>query len=375
MSIDVIAARLHNQRLTASTLRRPEDVVTWLGAVQAQDYAGARWATGQRMLDATDASIEQAFDAGRILRTHILRPTWHFVAPADLRWMLALSAPRVHRANGFAYRSSSLTPKSVAKGADVICRALEGHQHLTRVELAAHLRRARLPDTGVALAYIVMHAELEGLICSGPRRGKQFTYALIDERVPPGARLDAGEALVALTRRYFTSHGPATLRDFVWWSGLTMAQARSGLATLGGTIETAEIDGRRHWWAGDASPSTSRGHSMYLLPNYDEFLIAFKDRQWSASATTLAPRFGPAMQHPHQVVSDGRVEGSWRRTLRPSGTVVDVVPYRRLTRGERAALTVAADRFAAYLEMPVTLTVAAPVGASEAWPRPLNCAR
>ena len=354
--MNVVAARLRNQRLTGSTIRRPEDVVAWMGALQAQDFAGARWAVGQRMSQATDDAVEQAFNDGRVLRTHVLRPTWHLVHPADIRWMLALTGPRVHQANGSSYRSHDLDARRLARGADVICRALEGGRHLTRAELGAVLKAARLPHLGQPLAYLMMYAELEALVCSGPRRGKQFTYALMDERVGGSrpSRQDQDERLGELVRRYAASHGPATLRDFAWWSGLTMAQARTGIGVAASSLETAEIDGRRHWWAAEAPRGPVRPHGAYLLPNYDEFLIAFKDRQWSASMTALAPRFGPVVPFPHQIVIGGRVEGAWRVRRTNMHACLELTLYRPITPAERAAVQRAVDRYAAFLKTPVT---------------------
>jgi hypothetical protein len=206
--------RLRNQQLAGTALDDPADVVGWLGAVQSQDYAGAKWGVAQRGRGLTERSIDAAFDAGRILRTHLLRPTWHFVTPADIRWMQSLTARRVHAANGSMYRILELDARTLGTARRAIERALTRHESLTRRQLSDALRAHRVSAEGQRLAYIVMHAELEQLICSGPRVGKQFTYALLDRRVPRARQLTYDEALVELTRRYFTSHGPATARDF-----------------------------------------------------------------------------------------------------------------------------------------------------------------
>ncbi len=356
--IEGIAARLVNQRLVDSTLTRPEAVVSWLGAVQAQEYGPARWGLAQRMASATDAAIEQAFDEGRILRTHVLRPTWHFVAPADIRWILALSAPRVHAANGYSYRTAGLDPKTRLRGSDVIARALEGARHLTRTELAEALRRARLPVTGQALACMVMHAELEGIICSGPRRGRQFTYALVDERVEPSSGFTREEALSELTRRYFTSRGPATIRDFVWWSGLTAAQARAGIDSLGRRLTSRQIDDKTYWQAADATPAAVRpAHPVVrLLPIYDEFLIAFKDRDWVASSAARKVTMAPTVFE-HQLVVDGRVEGGWKVTHGAAATSVTITSWGPLARPVHKAIRSEVDRYAAFLQRPVTVAI------------------
>ncbi len=182
---EIAHARLRNQRLSQPACSTPAEAVTWLVASQSQDFAGAKWAVGMRCREAVDADVERAFDDGSILRTHMLRPTWHFVAPADIRWLLALTAPRVHAANGTQYRSLGLEPALLGRCHTVLENALRGGRHLTRDELRGALQQAGIATDGVQRStYIMMHAELEGIICSGPRRGRQFTYALLEERVP-----------------------------------------------------------------------------------------------------------------------------------------------------------------------------------------------
>lgn len=350
-----IAARIINQCLTGSSLQHPEDVVSRMGAVQAQEFGPARWGIGQRMVAATDAAIEAAFNEGRLLRTHLLRPTWHFVHPRDIRWMLMISGPRVHVANGFSYRRDGLDPKTRARGMDVLAHALEGGRHLTRAELAAALKVAKLPHVGQALAYMVMHAELEGVICSGPRRGKQFTYALLEERVPSAPGLSHDEALAELTRRYFTSHGPATMRDFTWWSGLTVAQARAGLATAEQAIERVEIDGQVCWRQHGVMATAVRTPFVRLLPIYDEFLVAFRDRQWMSSILARTPVTMTPNTFVHQLIVDGRVEGSWTQSRGSRGVEVQVRSWAPLSSRVHKAIANEARRYGAFLQTPVRL--------------------
>ena len=235
--------RLANQGLVSPSFTTPVDVVSWLGAVQAQDYYGAKWAVGQRMREATDDAIEAAFTEGAILRTHVLRPTWHFVAPADIRWMLRLTAPRVNTTIGSYYRKLGLDDTVFRRTNKALTRALRGGRQLTRDALRQAVDRAGVVADGVRFGFILLRAELDGVICSGPREGKQFTYALLDERVPEARALTRDEALAELTRRYFTSRGPATVRDFVWWSGLT-ASGREGRR---GDGSSAPSPGRDRW--------------------------------------------------------------------------------------------------------------------------------
>lgn len=347
----LLAARLANQRLSSSSHATPADAVAWLGAVQAQDYAGAAWALALRVPGLTFAGVERALAAGRIIRTHVLRPTWHFVAPADLRWMLALTGPRVRRVVHAYDARFELPARLYAKAHEVFARALEGGRHLTRTELAAALRRARITVAGQRLARVVMDAELSALICSGPRRGAQFTYALVDERVPPTRPLSHDEALAALATRFFRSHGPATAHDFAWWSGLTVGDARRAAALA--TIEAAVLA---------APPAADRARGAhYLLPNYDEYLVAYRHRGAviDPGRSRNLGRF-TRVEYPHQVVLHGRVAGSWQRTIRPRAAVLRVKPYAAVAPAEARALARAAQRFGKCFAVRCDLTIEPP---------------
>jgi hypothetical protein len=364
LQLDVVRQRLHNQRLTRSELRKPDEVVGWLGAVQSQDFAGAKWGIGLRGHGITDASVDWAFNEGTILRTHLLRPTWHLVARADLRWMLMLTAPRVHAANAYCYRQCELESRTFVRSRKVIERALEGGTHLTRAELAAIMLRAGIPAAGVRLAYLMMRAELDAVVCSGARRGKQFTYALVDERVPCRTRLTREEALAELTRRYFSSHGPATVRDFAWWSGLTIRDATTGVALVTPALEQETIATRTYWFGSSKAALPRPSPSVHLLPNYDEFLIAYKDRESvpgsgaSPSPPTDFDTFG------HFLVMDGRLAGTWRRRLTADAAVIDAVLFRRPTRAHTHALAVAAKRYGSFMNLTVECGARVAPGAS-----------
>jgi hypothetical protein len=355
---ELLSSRLRNQQLVAGSHRKPAQVVSWLGAMQAQDFPAAKWAIGLRAPGVQDADVEQAFNDGRILRTHVLRPTWHFVAPEDIRWMLALSAPRVYAASAYYYRQAGLDAKVFAKSCAMIQRALAGGKTLTRPELATYLRRAKIPSEGLKLVYLVMQAELDGVICSGPRKGKQFTYALLDERVPKTKPKSREEALAELSKRYFTSHGPATVRDFTWWSGLTVKEAQAGIASVGKALESTQIDGLTLWSASDAKRSSAKSIGAFLLPNYDEYLIAYKDRgayvEQGRSANLVARSGGALANH---LIIDGRLAGGWSRVLTGNSVVVEVAPYKKLTPPQARAVSNAAECYGEFLGLPASLSV------------------
>ncbi len=346
---DIARQRLRNQRITGPIRGTPADVVGWLGAVQAQDYAGAKWALGLRLRGATDADVERAFNDGAILRTHLLRPTWHFVTPADIRWMLALTTPRVHAVNGTRYRQLELGSATFERSNDALARALEGGEHLTRDELRVVLRRAGIEtDAEQRMAYLMMRAELDGIVCSGPRRGRQFTYALLDERAPRARTLPREEALAELARRYFTSRGPATVRDFAKWSGLTLADARTGLEVVKARLRHEVVDGRTYWLASRRSRAAV-SPAAHLLSIYDEFVSGYKDRSAMIDEGHAERLSGMGNALAYIVVVDGRIVGTWRRALRKDSVVIEIAPFAPLTRAQNRAVAAAADRYASFL--------------------------
>jgi len=348
--------RLRRQILTSAPLRKPEEVVAWFGAVQAQEYEPAQWALGLRIHDGVAAAdVERAFEEGRILRTHVMRPTWHFVASADIRWLLELTAPCVHRRMAPYDGQLGLEARTFTRALRVFERALGEGGFLTRFELGERLQRAGLPMTSIHLAHVAMHAELERVICSGPRRGKQFTYALFAERAPNAPSLARDEALATLARRYFTSHGPATIRDFGWWAGLAAADAKRAVDMIKAKRE--DVDGRVYWTCAREPRDATRHQRAHLLPIYDEYLIAYRDRHavpHGLSTMGGARRFATFQ---HALVIDGQVAGTWRPERRANGVLVNATAVRRLTRPERAAVDDAARRYGRFLGMPVALSI------------------
>jgi hypothetical protein len=348
--LSIADLRLRNQRITRPDHLGPENVVAWLGVVQAQEYGPAKWGLGLRSPTGTTAAeIERAIDRGRILRTHILRPTWHFVAATDIRWMLELTGPRVHRILAGYDRQIGLDSRVMTRAMGVLERALGDNGCLTRQELGPHLERAGLPAGNRERAHIAMYAELEGLICSGPRRGKQSTYALLSDRAAAARRLQRDEGLAELTKRYFQSHGPATVRDFVWWSGLTSADAKRGLEMI--RARQREVDGLKYWTVG-RDPRTAPGTepTLRLLPIYDEYLVAYRDLQAVPRPAYLMGNFQ------HALVIGGQVAGSWRPVPGKKGLAVQVTALKRLTPVERRSLAQQVARYGRFLGVPVSLS-------------------
>ncbi len=314
--LDIARLRMMHQHLLHPLTWSPQDVVAHLVAVQAQDYVGAQWAVGMRMQAATANVIEAACTAGAIVRTHLLRPTWHFVTPADIRWLLTLTAPRVQAINAFMYRKTELDSSIFMRSEKAIEKALRGGQWQTRHELRNVLQSESISaeDTN-RMSCLLMHAELEGLICSGPRRGKQFTYALLDERVPAtGKLLTREEGLVELAGRYFRTRGPATIQDFAKWSGLTLTEARRGLDAVRAKFVSETINGHLYWLSPTTlDPPRKQGKDVHLLSVYDEYISSYKDYSAINTPATAARLKAMGNTLNHIIIEDGQVIGTWSR--------------------------------------------------------------
>jgi Winged helix DNA-binding domain len=355
--VDIAARRLHAQRLTGEPFPTAVDAVRWFGAVQSQDYAAATWALGQRIRGATDTELDRLFDQGAILRTHVMRPTWHFVLPEDIRWLLELTAPRVRRGLAARYRQLEIDEGVVARASEAFTAALAGGRQLSRPELGEVLRAAHISPDGQRLPHLISAAELNGLVASGPRHGKQFTYALLEERAPKARALDRTEAVADLTRRYFRSHGPAQVKDFVWWSGLTMADARTGIALAGAALDHQIIEGDEYWFDAEAGPVSKSAAVAHLLSNFDEYTVAYRDR---AAAVEPDSPFEPALFSFGSVLSKiviigGRVRGAWRWMAARGGVRVEVRLLDQLEPAEATAVEEAGRRLGSFLECSVEL--------------------
>lgn len=355
--VEIRRQRLFNQRITHPVPRKADEMVHWLGAVQAQDYAGAKWSLGLRIQGASDQVIETAFNQGAILRTHMLRPTWHFVHPEDIRWMLALTGPRVHAVNGHRYRELELTSGDFKRSQEILVKSLEGGRQLTRKELGEAFQEGGIPSSeGQRLAYLVMHAELEGLVCSGPRRGKQFTYALLDERVPPGKSYSREESLVKLAERYFNSRGPARGHDFAKWSGLTVADARLGLEAVKGHLHHEIFDGEEYWFPPFELAQQDKYLKAHLLSIYDEYISSYKGWELIIDHRIERLLLGRGNALNYIVVVDGQIAGSWNRVIRKDSVNLQTVFLTKLTRSEKDAVALAVGRYGKYLGLTPTLT-------------------
>jgi hypothetical protein len=285
-----------------------------MGAVQAQDYNMAKWAVGVRLPGSTDKGIEDAFNKGDILRTHVLRPTWHFVAPENIRWMLSLSADKIKASARTRDKNMEITKALYNQTNQAIRKALEGHKQLTREELAKELEKAKIKVNSSRLVHFMMRAEVDAIVCSGAVRGKAHTYALLDERVSPAQALHKEEALAKLAQLYFTSHCPATLADFAWWSGLSLSEAKTGLEAVKSDFIAEKIDGQTYWLSRLYNDVPSVEASAWLLPAFDEYLISYRDRKAAISSENLTKAISSNGIFRPTIVANGQIIGLWKKS-------------------------------------------------------------
>lgn len=275
---DISILRLKNQQLSCSGLKSVKEIAGWMGALQAQDFNMSKWAFGIRMKDSTEATINRAIDSGDIIRTHLLRPTWHFVSSDDIFWIMELTAPRIRAAMKFRDKALGLTETVFRKSNSVIQKSLRNGDHLTREELVSELKRAGIETSGNRASHLLFRAESNGIICSGRLKERKLTYTLLSEWVQKTGTFHHEKALKELSKRYFTSHGPATLPDFIWWSGLSSKDAKLALELSKPDLSVEIIGNQSYWFADYPDNAGSENTEVYLLPAYDEFIISYRDR-------------------------------------------------------------------------------------------------
>lgn len=352
---EVLKLRLHNSGLSRSQFKSAADAVSHLGAVQAQDFTAAKWALGLRIKNSTDEIIEKAFNEGSILRTHVMRPTWHFVMPEDIRWMVELTAPQVKRLLMHYNRKLELDDALFAKSNAAIVKALRDHTYLTRQELKTTLANIGIETNVQRLAHIIMWAELDGLICSGPRRGMQFTYALMDERVAKAKKLSQEQALAKLALSYFMSHGPAQLEDFSWWSGLAVKDAREALDLTKSKLKQAMLEGKTYWFSDNTKVTTQKSPFALLLSIYDEYTIAYRDRGAISEARDIERMISMGNALTAVIILDGKVAGSWNRSLEKNTVEIRLNPFREFNEDEQEALESEVARYGEFVGIPAIL--------------------
>jgi hypothetical protein len=344
--INVAHVRLVNQQLSQTRFKSPAELVRWLGAVQAQDYLGALWAVGMRLSKANDQDVEKALEEKLIVRSWPMRGTLHFVAPEDLRWMLKHLTPKVIARTASVYRKAGLNTKTFSRSAAIWEKALSGKQ-MIREELYDLLEKNKIDTSQSRGLHILGYLAQQGMICFGPRRGKQHSLVLLDEWLPPAKMLNREEALSELAVRYTISHGPVQVEDFAWWAGLTKTEAKKAIESSRGKITEEQIDGKKYWLSDETTVGPIDPTRAFLIPTYDEMGVGYKDRS-SMISRANEKKIANAI-FTSAILINGQVAGTWKRTLEKDSVAIEIKPLRKFSTKEKESIQKEATRYAAFV--------------------------
>jgi hypothetical protein len=357
---DIANARLINQQIERPIFKTVKDIVSWMGALQAQDYSMAKWAIGVRLPAATNQVVETAIHKGEIIRTHILRPTWHFISADDVYWMLALRAAPIKASLQARWKQLGLSESIMAKSNQIMENLLQGGKSLTREELLAELTKAGIPIDENRASHLLVVAELDGLLCSGAIKNGKLTYALLEERVPKANLPTREEALAKLAKKYFNSHGPATSPDFAWWSGLSLKDASRALEMVKRELTSETIESQTYWYPETQIQPLPGEGAAYLLPAYDEFLISYTDRR----ATLPGENFSKAVSNNGifrpVIVAHGQVVGIWKRTVKKGKVLLETEFFQSPDRTVSALIKKAAKPYGHFVDLAPEINFSAP---------------
>ena len=354
MQTDIAHQRLFNQRIAGEKFQQPEEVVRWMGALQAQDYQQALWAIGLRMQSPARAAVEQAIEERKIVRTWPMRGTLHFVPAEDAQWMLKLGATRALASSKRRREQLELDEATIERARQLFENALQGGKRLTRQDMMQVLEGGGIRTEGQRGYHVLGYLAQTGVLCLGPMEDKQQTFVLLDEWVPHARQVSREEALAVFAERYFRSHGPATIQDFARWAGITLTDARAGLEAARAGLISEKIAGQMYWMAaGQHEHSVS---SVYLLPGFDEYLLGYKDRS-AVLAEEHAPKIVPGGNGIFlpMLVAAGQVVGTWKRTLGKKALNVVFVPFTSLGDAEARAAIEAAKTYSDFLGLSLVL--------------------
>ncbi|RED65528.1 winged helix DNA-binding domain-containing protein [Cohnella lupini] len=354
MTESIALRRLIHQGIASRKLETPEQVVKKLGAMQAQDYHQALWAIGTRLPSATVSEIERSIEDRKILLTWPMRGTIHFVLSEDARWMLKLTASRILAQSKRRQEQLGLDERTIERSRRIFHDALQGDKRISRPVLMQLLE-----DEGIGTAnqrgyHLLWYLSQTAFICQGPREGKQQTFVLLDEWVPRGKELPMDEALASLAESYYGGHGPATVHDFAWWAGITLADARRGVEAVKSRLVSEKANGAEYWSSesetAGAAPNVT---SVYLLPGFDEYLLGYKDRG-AVLREEYAPRITPGNNGIFMptIVIDGQVVGLWKRTVKKKGIDIELNLFEPLDE-RKPDILVAAERYCRFMELPL----------------------
>lgn len=353
---EISRMRLQNQQIEVSTFDSAKELVKWLGAMQAQDFAMAKWAIGLRIINATKQLIETAYNQGDIIRTHLLRPTWHIVAAEDVYWILELTAPRIKPLLKSRDKHLELTEEIYSRSNRLLENILSNCMNLTREELSVEYTKINIKTDENRLSHILLRAELDGIVCSGPLKGNKLTYCLLENRVPDKKLLNSDESLAELANRYFNGHGPATLPDFVWWSGLSITDARKGLEMNKSGLISETIESETYWFPNQHSIKCNDS-SLHLLPAFDELLISYRNRSATISDSLNKKAISNNGIFRPLVVVDGQVTGIWKQTTIKNKIQIEIDLFQQCDETIKMDIENKVKQYAFFLDREIELRI------------------
>lgn len=346
----IVRLRQVNQSISRTFIDHPEDAVRMMGAIQAQDYYAALWAIGLRTRNSTERSIERAVAERKIIRTWPIRGTLHFVSPSDVRWMLKYFTPHIVTRATSRFRQLRLDDVTFIRCRAILEKLLRDGNLLPREEIYASLEKNRISCAGQRGIHILWKLAHEGVICFGPRKGRQATFVLLDEWIPLTRNPSREEAVATLANRFFRSHGPATIKDFIWWSGLQPEVARSGLENVKESFKNNQVDGQTVWFSGKAEKRKIGRQSIHLLPAFDEYLVSYKDRSAAVDLRDARKALpGGGVLRPTLLI-EGKIRGTWKRTILKDKVVIQMKPFITLSKSQCREIEGEAVRYGEFLE-------------------------
>ena len=352
---DIAKLRLLSQQIEVTKFKTPKAIVSWMGAMQAQDYSMAKWAIGIRLPNSSKEIINSAINKGEILRTHLMRPTWHFVSADDIYWMLELTAPKIRSSMKSRHHALELTNEIKSRSNKIIGKSLAKRKYLTREEVAAELKKNKISLDNNRLSHLLAWAELNGIICSGPEKGNKITYALLDDRVPNKIKFSRDKALANLAEKYFTSHAPATIKDFSWWSGLTLNESRKALDFVKSKFITKTLNSTTYILPDNYIIPEKNNKSVHLLPSYDEFIISYADRSAALSSKKFKITVSSnGVFHPI-ILLEGKATGLWKRSFKKDKINIEANLYISHSNSEKELIKKAAKKFGDFMKQKIEL--------------------
>ncbi|MDD4777628.1 MAG: winged helix DNA-binding domain-containing protein [Fermentimonas sp.] len=319
---ELLNLRLYNQLLSAHTLKDPVEIVSYMCAIQSQALEMAKWAIGSRLKECSNKSVTDALNTGEIIRTHILRPTWHFVAAEDIYWMYELSYSRLKPVYQSYAKMLKADETLLYSYLPHIESLLRDGRHLTKQEIGNKLKDVGFELDDNNLSVLLSFAELERIIVNGRLDGNKQTFTLLEEWSPYRKSISRDEALERLADKFFRSHGPATLQDFVWWSGLTLTECRKALEMINPSFVSEMVNGRECWMANDIRTPPVNVNSALLLAPFDEFLVSYKDRSEIFDSDHLRRVVTKNGIFSPTIMLNGKVIGTWKKIMKRNNTEI-----------------------------------------------------